>query len=91
MYRCLFCGYDNSSEKVSFCVECGPDGAAKDWTQEDIDQSANVRQYVSMISELYFDEQTSAAVEKFSLRMRERFKISHDTHVGAIAKLDNLF
>ena len=87
MYRCLFCGYDNSSEKVSFCVECGPDGAAKDWTQEDIDQSANVRQYVSMISELYFDEQTSAAVEKFSLRMRERFKISHDTHVGAIAKL----
>jgi len=87
MYRCLFCGYYNPSETARFCVECGPDGAAKDWTPKDIDHPAKVSQYVSMLSEFYFDAQTEAAVEKFSLRMRERLKISYDTHVSIITKL----
>jgi TPR repeat protein len=87
MYKCLFCGLVNPSEKARFCVECGPDGAAKDWTQEDIDQPQKVTQYVSLLSEFYFNAHTEASVEKYSLRARERLKISHDTHAGVMAKL----
>ena len=63
MFKCVFCGLDNLSEKARFCIECGHDGAAKDWTPEDIDQPAKVSQYVSILSEFYFDAQTGAAVE----------------------------
>jgi len=87
MYKCLFCGLENSSEKARFCVECGPDGLSKNWTLEDIDQPQKVAQYVSMLSEFYFDAQTGAAVEKFSLRIRERLKISYDTHASVLSKL----
>lgn len=87
MFKCVFCGLDNPSEKARLCIECGPDGAAKDWTPEDIDQPAKVSQYVSWLSETYFNPKIGAAVEKYSLRMRERLKISHDTHAGVIAEL----
>ncbi len=87
MFKCVFCGLENPSEKARFCVECGPDGPAKDWTPEDIDHPQKVNQYVTMLSEFYFDAQTGAAVERFSLRMRERLKISHGTHTSLLSKL----
>ena len=30
MFKCLYCGLENPSEKARFCSECGPDGPAKD-------------------------------------------------------------
>lgn len=89
MFKCLFCGLANSSEKARFCIECGPDGAAKDWMSEDIDQPERVKQYALALSEYYFDfdVQTDPEVEKYAVRRRERLKISHDTHVDIIAQL----
>ena len=87
MFKCLFCGLDNPSEKARFCVECGPDGPAKDWVFEDIDQPQKVTQYVSLLSEFFFNPKTGATAEKYSLRMRERLKISHPTHEVIISKL----
>ena len=87
MYICLFCGLDSPSEKARFCSACGPDGPAKDWISGDIDQPQKVTQYVSALSEYYFDAPNSTSVEKFSLRIREKLKISHDTHVKILSKL----
>lgn len=87
MFTCLFCGLDNPSEKARFCSMCGPDGPAKDWTSGDIDQPQKVTQYVAALSEYYFDAQNSTLVENFSLRMREKLKISYDTHVSILSKL----
>jgi len=88
MYKCLFCGLVNSSETAKFCNECGPNGPAKDWTPEGIDQEAKVTQYVSMLSEFYFEAQNQLDVEKRSLKMRERLKISHETHSEILSKFD---
>ena len=49
MYKCLFCGLANSSETAKFCTECGPNGPAKGWGPEDIDQNAKITQYVSIL------------------------------------------
>ena len=87
MYKCLFCGLDNPSDKARFCSACGPDGPAKDWISGDIDHPQKVTQYVAALSEYYFDAKDSTSVEKFSLRIREKLKISHDTHVSIISKL----
>lgn len=87
MFKCLFCGLENSNERARFCNACGSDGAAKDWTSENIDHPEKVAQYVSALSEYYFDTHDSSSVEKYSLRIREKLKISHDTHVGIISKL----
>jgi len=87
MFKCLFCGLDNPSEKARFCSTCGPDSPAKDWSPEDIDQHQRVTQYVSILSEFYFDAQDSAAIEKFSLRIRERLKVSYDTHASVLSTL----
>lgn len=97
MFKCGFCGIDNPGEKARFCVDCGREGPSKDWTTEDnhhplkvtqstedVDQSLKVAQYVSMLGEFYFDAQSESAVEKFSLRTRERLKISYDTHVSIL-------
>jgi hypothetical protein len=67
---------------------CGPECLAKDWNAEDIDQRANVTQYASVLSEFFFGAPNDAALEKFSLRMRERLKISYDTHSSVLAQLD---
>ena len=87
MFKCLYCGLENPSEKARFCSECGPDGPAKDWNSEDIDQPAKVTQYASLLGEFYFDAQDNDAVEKFSLRIRERLKVSYDTHSSVVTKL----
>ena len=84
MFKCAFCGSDNFSETARFCKECGR--ASKDWTPEDIDQPLNVTQYVSTLSEVYFDA-SEATLLNLSPRMRDRLKISHDTHAGVVAKL----
>ena len=87
MFKCHFCGLENSSEKARFCSLCGPDGPAKDWASEDIDQPAKVTQYSSLLGEFYFGAQDNVAVEKFSLRIRERLKVSFDTHSSVLSKL----
>ena len=87
MYKCLFCGLDSPSDKARFCSACGPDGPAKDWISGDIDQPQKVTQYVAALSEYYFDAKDSTSVEKYSLRIREKLKISHDIHVSIISKL----
>ena len=88
MFKCLFCGLDNPSEKARFCNECGPDNPAKSWTSEEIDQPAKVAQYITSLSEIYFDTKNNSMVEKFSLRWRERLQISFDTHSSVITKLE---
>lgn len=86
-YKCLFCGLENPSETAKFCSECGPTSPAKDWTPEDIDQESKVAQYVSMLGEFYFDAQNPLEIEKRSLKMRERLRISHATHSEILTKL----
>jgi hypothetical protein len=88
MHECLFCGLVNNSEAAKFCSQCGPTGPARDWRPEDIDRGNIVTQYVSMLSEFYFDLNTQATVNKFSLRMREKFQISHQTHSLILNKLE---
>ena len=87
MYKCLFCGLVNSSETAKICNECGPNGPANNWTPEEIDQEAKVTQYVSMLSEFYFEKKNDLEVEKRSLRLRERLRISHETHSETLYKL----
>jgi len=88
MYKCLFCGKVNLSENAKICSECGPNSPAKDWAIEEIDQYAKVTQYVSMLSDFYFVAQNHLEVEKRSLKMRERLKISHETHSEILSKFD---
>jgi len=88
MHECVFCGLVNNSETAKFCSQCGPTGPARDWRPEDIDRGNMVTQYVSMLSEFYFDLHTQAIVDKFSLRMREKFQISHQTHSLILNKLE---
>jgi hypothetical protein len=87
MFTCLFCGLSNPSEKARFCNECGPNSPSKDWLPDDIDQPEKATQYVSMLSEFYFDAQDASEVEKFSIRLRQRLKISFDTHQSVLEKL----
>ena len=87
MHKCLFCGFENPSEKAKFCVECGPEGPSSGWGANDIDQPEKIRVYLTGISEFYFDAGSGAEVEKFSKRMRERWKITHDTHSRILARL----
>jgi len=88
MYKCLFCGLVNSSNTAKFCNECGPNSPTNDWTHENVDQKSKVTQYVSMLSELYFEAQSQLEVEKRSLKIRERLKISHETHSELLSKFD---
>jgi hypothetical protein len=88
MHECVFCGSVNNSETAKFCSYCGPTGPAREWRPEDIDQKNMVTQYASMLSELYFDLNTQATLNKFSLRMREKFQISYQTHSLILKKLE---
>ncbi|TRZ76618.1 MAG: hypothetical protein D4R94_04570 [Chitinophagaceae bacterium] len=87
MLKCLFCGTENPNEKARFCSDCGPDNPAISWLPSDVDQTEKVTLYTSIISEYYFDDHTAGDLQKFSVRMRERFKISYQTHSGIISKL----
>ena len=64
MHKCLFCGYENPSEKAKFCVECGPVGPASGWESRDIDQPENVRAYLMAIGELFFEADSNTAITK---------------------------
>lgn len=87
MFVCIYCGCESKSETAKFCSQCGPDCPAHSWRAEDIDQKPKVSQYASLLSEYFFDSYSDAEIEKLSLRMRERFKISHDKHVEVLSKL----
>jgi len=85
MYKCVFCGLENPSEKARFCIECGPEGPASNWVVDEIDQPNKVNHYASILSDFYFEARSNDEIESFSLRIRERLKISHDTHSTVIA------
>lgn len=85
MYKCVFCGLENQTDKARFCAECGPEGPATNWEANEVDQLAKVTQYAALLSEYYFQSNSDAEVEKFSMRMRERLKISYAKHVEVIS------
>lgn len=87
MYKCIFCGLNNSSATARFCAECGPEGPATNWVANEVDQLTKVTQYAALISEYYFESHSDAEVEKFSMRIRERLKISHAKHVEVLSHL----
>jgi RNA polymerase-associated protein len=87
MYKCLFCGQENPIETAKFCTECGPNGPAKDWIFENVDEQRKLEQYASMLCELYFENQTDDELEKISLKMRERLMISHNAHADILSQL----
>ena len=99
MFKCYQCGFVAPTEKVRFCGNCGaanvdPDSVdpladkLKDWASEHIDQPQMVSQYVSMLAEFYFESPKSAEVMKYSVRIRERLKISFETHKNILEKLE---
>lgn len=90
MYKCLFCGFNNPSEKARFCTECGPTGVSHGWAIDEVDQAPKVDQYKSILGEFYFESNNESEIEMFSLRLRERLKISFDAHSNIISKFTSL-
>ena len=99
MFKCYQCGFVAVTEKVRFCGNCGaanvdPESVdpladkLKGWASEHIDQPKMVSQYVSMLAEFYFESPKSAEVMKYSVRIRERLKISFETHKTILEKLE---
>jgi biotin carboxyl carrier protein len=88
MYKCIYCGLENLSENARFCSECGPEGPAKDWLLQDVDQLDKVRQYATMLNEIFFDAHTENDIEKLSARIRVKLKISHQKHIQISSKLN---
>ena len=98
MLNCSLCGFVTPNEKARFCAKCGATKVVpesldplaeklKDWADEQIDQPQMITQYVSMLSEFYFDSENSAEVLKYSVRIREKLKISFDTHSKVLSQL----
>lgn len=87
MFKCIYCGFASVSGAAIFCGECGPNGPASAWSPEDVDLNTKVSQYISLLSEYYFESHSDAEIEKLSMRMRERLKISHAKHVEILSKL----
>ena len=89
MYKCLFCGTENRSDKARFCTECGPDGPAQNWKSHEVDNPQKLEQYVSTLCEFYFDTNTESEIHEYSLRLRKKLLISHDIHSEVISILDS--
>jgi len=84
MFSCFFCGLKSQSENA--CSKCGPDSPANNWKSEEVDKTAQVEQYFSILGDLYFDNHSVTEVENLSLRRREKLKISYDTHISILAE-----
>jgi len=76
MFECVFCGLRGTSEAASICSSCGP---SKNWPSETVDQPDAVQNYLVSVRNFYFSASDSD-VDKFSLRIRERLKISFKFH-----------
>jgi TPR repeat protein len=76
MFVCYVCGKENLSESAKFCNECGP---TKKWEASDVDLPDAVEQYTLFYSEIYFEHSADEA-EKMSVRVREKNKVSAQTH-----------
>ena len=87
MFKCLFCGLENPKGNDKFCVECGPEASSNNWMLGEVDQIEKVTKYVEMLGECYFELSSETEVEKLSMRMRERLKISHAKHVEVLSQL----
>lgn len=88
MFTCLFCGLENLSNVARFCTDCGPESPSKDWLPEEVDQPEKVKQYASMLNELFFDAHAALGIEKITFRARERLKISYQAHSKIVSKLN---
>ena len=87
MFKCNYCGYESLSLTARFCSQCGPNGPSSSWSPENVDQETKVLQYEAMLSEYYFHSNEDVDIEKISLRMRERLKISHTKNLEIFSKL----
>jgi TPR repeat protein len=76
MFVCYVCGKENPSESAKFCNECGP---TKKWEASEVDSPSAVEQYTLFYSEIYFEHSADEA-EKMSARVREKNKVSAQTH-----------
>ncbi len=88
MFTCLFCGLENLSNVAQFCTDCGHESPSKDWLPEEVDQPEKVKQYASMLNELFFDAHAALGIEKITFRARERLKISYQAHSKIVSKLN---
>ncbi len=76
MFVCYVCGKENPSESAKFCSDCGP---TKKWETNEVDLPSAVEQYTLLYSEVYFEHSPDEA-EKISARVREKNKVSAQTH-----------
>jgi len=76
MFVCYVCGKENPSESAKFCNECGP---TKKWEASEVDLPSAVEQYTLFYSEIYFEHSADEA-EKMSARVREKNRVSAQTH-----------
>ncbi len=87
MFKCNYCGFESLSVTARFCSQCGPNGPSSSWSSENVDQESKVLQYEAMLSEYFFHSNEDVDIEKISLRMRERLKISHAKHLEIFSKM----
>jgi len=76
MFVCYVCGKENPSDTAKFCGVCGP---SKKWETNEVDLPSAVEQYTLFYSEVYFEHSPDEA-EKMSARVREKNKVSAQTH-----------
>jgi hypothetical protein len=76
MFNCFFCGWQAQNETSLFCPECGP---SKKWTFEEVDQPKALQNYQQTLRSLFFQVKDSE-LERISLSLRERLKISKEFH-----------
>jgi len=99
MFTCSQCGVVASKKEAKFCGSCGFAYAGlgsmdpladlqENWTPEEIDQDPKVKQYISMMTEFYFDLHDISDVLKYSARIREKLKISFETQKSTLNKLE---
>ncbi len=86
MFTCFFCGWQASNAAARVCADCGP---SKNWPKESVDQPGAISNYVDIIREFFFDNDTAHQIDRLTLRARERLKISLDTHRDLLAKLED--
>src|SRR6056297_3442516 len=83
MFECKFCGHTSDNPRAKFCAECGPEGPAVRWTDEEVDKLSNIERYVELLGSLP-DLSGAAALEEQTKSLREKLKISHSAHQLAI-------
>lgn len=89
MFKCTLCGHESQNVSVNFCANCGHDVLSKDWLPTEVDQPSKIEKYMSTLSEIYFDSHSDEDIDKYSMRVRARLKISYDVHLKLISELNS--